>query len=128
MTIKIPKYFTKQDIRICGIYFLTRKNRVVYIGKSVDLFTRAFSSDHPPDLKFDKVRIIKCDYEDMARYEKRWIIRFRPQYNFIHLFKINGSFRSKRERVAINQPEVKKDGLTSYVEDACRRQSKFKEQ
>lgn len=84
MTLNIPKYFTLNDFRIGGIYFLLRSGVVIYIGITGHLIYRM--SEHHPK-KFDQIRIIPCAPELMKHYEKRWIIRFRPAYNVQHLFK-----------------------------------------
>jgi excinuclease UvrABC nuclease subunit len=63
------------------IYFLVKNSEVIYIGCTKDFFRRI--KEHVSDgKKFDYYRCIECiDYETAARYEKRWIARFKPKYN-----------------------------------------------
>lgn len=102
MKIDLPKYFTRQDARICGVYFLIRKDCIVYIGKSTDVVNRVFLTDNARTKKFDLVRIIPCCSDKLNYYEKRWIIRFRPKYNRTYLFTWKGPQYFKKDRVAIN--------------------------
>ena len=80
MTLQIPKYFTRKDLNISGIYFLIKKKRVVYIGRTIDLMGRLLSHQvYSGD--YDSIRIIPCDPADFSKYENRWITKFRPKYN-----------------------------------------------
>lgn len=61
-----------------GIYFLLYRKEIVYIGQSKNLSTRIKCHG---DKKFDTIRIIECSSKNMARYERRWILKFKPKYN-----------------------------------------------
>lgn len=63
------------------VYFLTRKNKVVYIGFTMDS-TRRINEHRLSGKKFDSSRTIECkDYDTALKYESRWIKRFKPKYN-----------------------------------------------
>lgn len=114
--IKLPKYFTKDDVSVVGVYFLIRNNKIVYIGKSTSVITRVFISNIMVQGKFDYVRLIPCSKEVLMYYEKRWIIRFRPKYNHEYLFTWRGKHFGNRQWVPINHPPVKKDYLIRIEE------------
>lgn len=109
MNIRFPKYFTKDDVSIVGVYFLIRNGRIVYIGKSISVITRVFISNIMVQGKFDYVRIIPCSKDSLAYYEKRWIIKFRPKYNHEYLFTWRGKHFGTREWVPIDHPKPKKN-------------------
>lgn len=78
MIIKIPKYFTKDDFKISGIYFLLRRNKIVYIGRTINLINRIYQHS---EKNFDSIRIIKCNIDRLEHYEIRLIRYFQPKYN-----------------------------------------------
>lgn len=100
MIIELPKYFSRKDMRFSGIYFLIKKGKVVYIGKSIDVLCRAFFGGHR--IHFDSVRVIKCDPKRLSEYERRLIIIFRPKHNKAHLYSWTGGWHEKRVRRKIN--------------------------
>lgn len=102
MIFNLPKYFTRKDAQVCGVYFMIRKGKIVYIGKSIDVFTRVFYSNSSMKGKFDYVRIIPCSPDKLCSYEKRWIIKFRPKHNHAYLFSWRGPHFTKKKRVAVN--------------------------
>lgn len=81
MTISIPKYFNHRDILLCGIYFLIKNHKIVYIGQTTNLHARLASHEYKYNTKFDAVRFIPCEGSKLWRYEKRWILKFKPKYN-----------------------------------------------
>lgn len=100
MIVTIPKYATIKDLKIVGIYFLLKKKKIVYIGQTVNAVPRINS--HVNNIDFDQVRIIQCRKKVLKKYEKRWIIRFRPKHNTTYLFKFLGHWRTSRVKVAYN--------------------------
>lgn len=63
-----------------GIYFLIKRNDVVYIGKTTKYPMRLKYHIHQK-LDFDTVKFIECTKDNLAYYEKRWIERFKPAHN-----------------------------------------------
>lgn len=102
MKINVPKYFTLNDLRVSGIYFLIKKGKIVYIGQTVNLSNRLSASTYHPCRDYDYIRVVACDGCKMKYYERRWIIKFRPKYNHMHIWSLRGPHREKRKRVAIN--------------------------
>jgi hypothetical protein len=87
MKLNIPKYFTLKDFRVMGIYFLIRRGKIVYIGQTKNIIGRI--ANHV--ISFDKIRIIPCSKRDLKKYEKRWIIRFKPKENTMFLYPYVGT-------------------------------------
>lgn len=83
MTIREPKYLTLKSLIIKGIYFLIRKDKIVYIGQSENLIGRVMAHYTNDSIKFDTVRFIKFDGHkyDRRRYETRLILYFKPKWN-----------------------------------------------
>lgn len=78
--MKPKKYFTLNEFKLCGIYFLFECGKLVYIGQSMDIYVRV--SQHSNSGKaFDTVRFIACEPDKMSFYETRWIKRFKPCLN-----------------------------------------------
>jgi len=66
------------------VYFLIRANKIVYIGRTEDIQRRICSHKSSLWVKrwFTYCRFIQCKtYDDMCKYEYRWINRFNPKYN-----------------------------------------------
>jgi hypothetical protein len=64
-----------------GIYFLSFRKKVVYIGQSKAMITRVMYHISQPRFKFDSVRIILCAKLKLNYYEARWTALFKPQFN-----------------------------------------------
>lgn len=90
MTITAPKYFTIDNLKVSGIYFLLKKGKVVYIGQTTNIWGRIIG--HQVSYKdFDKIRFIPCYGRRIRlKYERRWIRKFRPKFNKSNLFISNG--------------------------------------
>ena len=99
MKLVFPKKFRVSDISISGIYFIVRKNKIVYIGKSVNIFSR-LNSEHKylSFHKYDYIRFIQCKKSLIDRYEKRWILKFKPEFNhkYVSTYFWPNGFGSKR--------------------------------
>lgn len=94
MILTIPKYFMPDDFHIAGIYFLLRRGRVIYIGKTTNILGRIKQHSHMRKL-YDSVRLIPCHEMAMSKYEKRWIIKFQPRYNQYDLRRWNNLILEK---------------------------------
>lgn len=65
-----------------GVYFLKSGGVIVYIGKSINIFSRIFSPDHCGK-KFDEVEIHWMDASKIKGYERSQIMLHRPKFNDI---------------------------------------------
>lgn len=61
-----------------GIYFLIKRKKVVYVGRTIS-FPKRLSGHCAKD--FDSIRFIQCSKENLTKYEDRWIRLFRPKLN-----------------------------------------------
>jgi hypothetical protein len=64
---------------LAGVYFLVRDERVVYVGKSLNVYQRVAS--HRPSKLFDKVSFIRCHEAHLLRLEAMYISKFNPEFN-----------------------------------------------
>ena len=64
---------------ICGIYLLLIKDRVFYVGQSVNVYSRL--AQHRTERQFDKAMFIEVKQRDLARVEKFFILTLRPKWN-----------------------------------------------
>jgi len=62
-----------------GIYFLIRGEKIVYVGKSLNVHSRIAA--HRPSKEFDKVHIITCRQESLGQLESMYIKSFNPELN-----------------------------------------------
>lgn len=65
--------------KICCIYFLFLKGKLIYIGQTVDLRNRMCS--HAFDYLYDSLRYICCQPDKLEEYEKRLIKILKPLAN-----------------------------------------------
>lgn len=85
-------------LRAAGVYALTWRNRVVYVGQAKNLAERLYRhrcnmnstrkrySWEPKSNKmmFDGAQVFPCIIEDLDRIEREMINRYRPRYNIHH--------------------------------------------
>jgi len=64
-----------------GIYFLYKEEKLVYIGKSVNVLLRVGSHVSQKIKMFDKALFIKVFEKDLGEFEKKLINHFKPIYN-----------------------------------------------
>jgi hypothetical protein len=64
--------------RVSGVYFLIRDNRVVYVGQSVNVYSRL--SQHK-DKTFDRFAYVPCPPEKLNRLESIYIHVLKPELN-----------------------------------------------
>jgi predicted GIY-YIG superfamily endonuclease len=62
-----------------SVYFLINDNRVVYVGKSVNVYSRI--KDHEKDKKFDRTLYMIVDVNNLAEVERKYINALLPKYN-----------------------------------------------
>lgn len=87
--------FKYEDIKMTGIYFLLKGERIVYVGQSTNLHTRL--SHHQSRIDFDSVSFVSCDQEDLDVLESMYIHRLKPEKNG------SGAKGSKRAPFKIDQ-------------------------
>ena len=75
--LKTKKPFV--DESTCGIYFLIKNNKVVYVGKSENIGLRVRVHKYSKD--FDSFTIINCDSSELKNLERDYIFKFLPKYN-----------------------------------------------
>lgn len=66
---------------VSGIYFLMGGHRVQYIGQSTNYFARISQHKKDKRIPFDYALILKCDGENLSRYESALIGAINPPYN-----------------------------------------------
>ncbi|MEO0700325.1 MAG: GIY-YIG nuclease family protein, partial [Pseudomonadota bacterium] len=65
---------------ICGIYFLIKRDRIVYVGQSKNVLRRI--ARHIDDgREFDRFTISPCKEEDLDRMEATYISALYPDQN-----------------------------------------------
>ena len=80
-------YATKQILEaaipcktLVGVYFLVYEEKVVYVGKSIDVLRR-ISRHRDNDIRFDSYAVINCEPDDLDGIESRYINALLPKYN-----------------------------------------------
>lgn len=76
------KKFSKPLTDITGVYFLIDNDEIVYVGQSLNVYSRI--SAHKKDKDFDKVFVIKCQKEELTEIERYYILLLRPKHNKTH--------------------------------------------
>lgn len=64
--------------RIVGVYFLIKRDKVVYVGQSNSLFTRISQHDNK---EFDRYAFIRCEKSQLDRLESLYIHLLQPPLN-----------------------------------------------
>lgn len=111
-----------------GIYFLLLNNKVVYIGQTKNLKQRI--SSHKGKKKFDSFRVFPCNVEKLLMYERRWIVKFQPEYNIRKKNKSN----KRKSPLTIRIPKALKDhikavaspNVNAWIVEKLKKASKYK--
>lgn len=93
-----------------GVYFLIRDKRIVYVGKSTDVYNRL--RQHTADKEFDRVAVLRCPPSILDALEAIYIQLFKPELNIVVPKLFSGVSRiadSISEKVA---DAVLRDGYT----------------
>ena len=88
-----------------GVYILSWRGRVVYVGQAKELLTRIYThrclrrqqiagrkmteKTRLRPIMFDKVEVIPLALSDLGRVERELIAKYRPEYNTAHLPKLS---------------------------------------
>ncbi len=62
----------------CGVYFLVKGDRVVYVGQSIHIQMRV--REHSKDKDFDSFSFIRCEKKKLDVLESLYIHALRPEY------------------------------------------------
>lgn len=62
----------------CGVYFLVKGDRVVYVGQSIHIQMRV--REHAKDKDFDSFSFIRCEKKKLDVLESLYIHALRPKY------------------------------------------------
>lgn len=74
---QLPRFGNKS--KICGVYFLFLKNKLVYIGKSVDIKARL--KKHRKNKEFDEYTFIVMPEKSIDLYERFFLDKYQPILN-----------------------------------------------
>jgi excinuclease UvrABC nuclease subunit len=94
--------------KVTGIYFLIHGSEVVYVGQSVDIYSRI--SQHSKDVlkTFDSFSILECPAEHLGILEAHYIFKFHPLLNTTfptnHAYK---SFTQLKKLLNVSAPALK---------------------
>lgn len=66
---------------ICGIYMLFFEGQIVYIGQSINIFSRVSRHTQEGKKRFDKFSFFKCERQFLDGIESELIHRYSPKYN-----------------------------------------------
>jgi hypothetical protein len=66
--------------RACGVYFLIKGERIVYVGQSVNVLARV-GSHAGADKDFDGWNYVRCLPEELDALERHYIDTYRPILN-----------------------------------------------
>ena len=81
-----------------AIYFLFDGDEIVYIGQSINPYSRI--TQHIKKKKFSHVRFLPCSSRRMNYWEQKLIAKYNPKYNVTHNKRYNvtslSSYREKR--------------------------------
>lgn len=77
--LQLSKCVTTDFERRCGVYLLMLNGRIVYVGQSVNVFSRIHQ--HVGKKKFDQVRLLPCKREDLNDLEGFLIRALMPDQN-----------------------------------------------
>ena len=120
---KIAKHILVSEIDMnSNIYFLSFNNEIVYIGKSVNLFSR-ISGHLVEDVKmFDKVYYIKVQNSYLNKIELACIRYFQPKLNRTSVVDpteddlkiVKSIFNKLPPKLTINKPKIKRPKKSYY--------------
>lgn len=71
----------RRKFKVCGVYFLFKDERVMYVGQSIDVFTRTYGHG---TRDWDTFSFLECPEDDLNRLEREYIAFYDPPYNRVH--------------------------------------------
>jgi hypothetical protein len=67
--------------RACGVYFLIKGERIVYVGQAANVFARVGRHVDEARKDFDAWNFVLCPREELNSLERHYINEFRPPLN-----------------------------------------------
>lgn len=67
--------------KISGVYFLSAADLVLYVGQSIDVYSRISAHRNRRDFAWDRSFLITYPIEQLERWEQHWIDTLRPEFN-----------------------------------------------
>ena len=121
---KNPQLYEKLDIikvkynikNVSGIYFLISSKKIVYVGKSNNLFMRAFEGKK--NMKFDSFSFVYCSKKCLSYFEGLYIQKFKPKYNkngFHKNYKKTEKITNTQKMIQITKQKRFTDGLRNTL-------------
>lgn len=71
----------KQLVQPCGVYFLLNDNEIVYVGQSVDVFSRVLSHGKDPSKVFNRSCWVPVSRDELDDVEGALIAMLKPKHN-----------------------------------------------
>jgi len=65
----------------CGIYFLIKNNNIIYVGQSIDIWSRVMTHSLDIEKDFDYFSCHFCDKPYLDELELKYILKFKPSLN-----------------------------------------------
>lgn len=67
--------------KACGVYFLLKENEIVYIGQSINCFSRVSSHTNDATKDFNRVCYVPVNSDELNAIEEILIAIFKPKHN-----------------------------------------------
>lgn len=78
------------------IYFLCENDNVVYVGQTKCGLSRPYAHK---DKKFDEIKILLCDENELDFLEDKYIKKYKPKYNKVPNYKMNYTLKAAKEEI-----------------------------
>ena len=79
-SIELLKSFAQTNAPVCGVYFLMKNCKVVYIGQSVNVYARI--REHKTHKSFTSWCFMACEKKHLDYIESKMIHHFKPKLNY----------------------------------------------
>jgi len=77
----VRKAAAVQQEKLCGVYFLVKKDRVIYVGQSLHVYSRVNTHHNEGQKKFDSWCYIPCERSQLNLLESLYIHFLQPEEN-----------------------------------------------
>lgn len=86
-----------------AVYFLMSARDIVYIGQSRSVYSRIAAHIALAQMKFTRVYVLWCNEDQLDDLERRYIAKFKPRYNLVHVFGRTPSLAGRGASIAESQ-------------------------